>query len=236
MDNANSGDGAGVAGASRPFIIATSILRCVVVAVGVQSVNALLIRLNVDTTPGFLWSSVLALGISYAVLVRSSRWFRPAPSVRPLSVPTALSLCAILVVTLVAIAIAGMALVYGQALRHGIQLPGDGFPGTAAVRAIISLTVVVCAGFIEEAAFRGAIQLRLQEVVGAHRAEFIAGVLFVVMHADRLASTPAALLFIAVFAFACGRLAAVTQTARYSALTHSLVNAVLVVIALALKE
>lgn len=200
MDNAKSGDGAGVAsvpGASRPFIIATSILRCVVVVVGVPFVNALLIRLNVETNPGFVWSSVVALGISYGVLVRTSRWFRPAPSVRPLSVPTALSLCALLVVTLVAIAIAGMALLYGQGLRHGQLIqPWDRFPGTAAVHAIISLTEVVSAGFIEEAAFRGAVQLRLQEVVGAHRAEFIAGVLFVVMHADRLANTPAALIFL----------------------------------------
>jgi membrane protease YdiL (CAAX protease family) len=153
-------------------------------------------------------------------------------------VPAALFLCAILVVTLVAVAIAGMALLYGQGLRHGQPIPPWGqFPGTAAARAIISLTVAVCAGFIEEAAFRGAIQLRLQDVVGAYRAEFIAGVLFVVLHADRLwLGTPAALLFITVSAFANGRLAAVTQTARYSALTHSLVNGVLVVILLALKE
>ena len=57
----------------------------------------------------------------------------------------------------------------------------------------------------------------------------IAGTLFVLLHGFVIAKNPWQMPFLAFSGFANGRVAAATQTVRYSALSHGLSNGILVV-------
>ena len=122
-----------------------------------------------------------------------------------------------------------MALVSGDALIHGrIELSGDQYHTTAALRAGVSLTVPVMGAFCEEAGVRGALQLRLQHVIGPLWAEILAATVFVVLHGLVIAKSPWQLPFLALAAIANGRLAALTQRVGYSVLSHGLSNGILI--------
>jgi membrane protease YdiL (CAAX protease family) len=135
----------------------------------------------------------------------------------------------LLATAIAAVALLSMGLVAHDALIHGrIGMSGDQYR-TAAIRAGVSLTGPVMASFYEEAAIRGALQLRLQHVIGPLRAEILSGIVFVVLHGLVIAKSPWQIPFLVFSAFANGRLAAVTQTVGYPALSHGLSNAILVV-------
>jgi membrane protease YdiL (CAAX protease family) len=210
--------------------IASSIIWCVVVSAGTDVLVAMMVYLNTrigDTVP---WFIVPAFALSLVVLRRSRRWFEPLPSVRPPS--TAISaLAGVLIgIAIAVVTLLFVALLSHDALMHGrIALVGDQYRTTAAIRAGVSLTVPVMASFYEEAGVRGALQLRLQHVIGPLWAEILAGTMFVVLHGFVIAKNPWQVTFLAFSAFANGRLAAVTQTVKYSVLSHGLSNGILVV-------
>src|SRR2546430_1630005 len=89
--------------------------------------------------------------------------------------------------------------------------------------------VTVMAELYEEAGARAALQLRLQHVIGPVSAEVLAGIVFVVLHGFVIAKSPWQVPFLALSAFANGRLAAVTQTVGYPVLSHGLSNGILMV-------
>jgi membrane protease YdiL (CAAX protease family) len=106
-----------------------------------------------------------------------------------------------------------------QPLAAEIRLPGDRMPGTALFRALASLAIFASAAFVEEAAVRGQVQSRLQELLPPAAAEVIADVLFVLLHFLRFA-TPGEVLFVSILSIVCGRVAALTQSIRWPIVVH----------------
>jgi membrane protease YdiL (CAAX protease family) len=220
----------------RAQVIASSIVWCVMVSVGTDVLVALMVRLNTQLGDRFPWFIGPALVLSIVVLRRSRHWFEPMPAVRLPSTAVATLAGAVVGVAIAAVTLLTAALLAHDAFVHGrIVLVGDQYRTTVAVRAGVSLTVPVMASFYEEAGFRGALQLRLQSVIGPIRAEILAGTMFVLLHGFTIAKNPWQVVFLAFCGFANGRLAAITQTVRYSVLSHGLSNAILVVTYVALR-
>jgi membrane protease YdiL (CAAX protease family) len=212
------------------FVLATSAAMCVVVAAGSGVLVAMMVYLNTGIWNTFPWFIAPAFALSLAILILSRRWYEPLSSVRPPS--TAISaLASVLVgIAITVVTLLSATLLSHDALVHGrIELVGDQYRATAAIRAAVSLTVPVMASFYEEAGVRGALQLRLQHVIGPLWAEILAGTAFVLLHGFTIARSPFQVTFLAFAAFANGRLAAVTQTVKYSVLSHGLSNGILVV-------
>lgn len=211
-------------------LIVTSIMLCLLVAVGTDVLVVLMVYLNTWVGDSFPWFIAPAFALSLAVLRRSRRWYKPLPLVRPPSTAISLLASVLLAIAIAAVTLLSVALVSGDALMHGrVELYGDQYRTTAAIRAGVSLTVPVMASFCEEAGVRGALQLRLQHVIGPIWAEILAGTVFVVLHGFVIAKNPWAVPYLAFSAFANGRLAAVTQTVGYPVLSHGLSNGIIMV-------
>jgi membrane protease YdiL (CAAX protease family) len=215
-------------GVARYTVIANSLLLCLAVAVGTEVVVTALVYLNVWLGAALPWFIAPALALSLFVFRRSGRWYVPSSLVRPPSAAMSV-LASVLVATAIAAAsLLCMALVSGNPLMHGrIGLYGDQYHTTGTIRTAVSLTLPVTGALCEEAGVRGALQLRLQQVVGPLSAEILAGTVFVVLHSFIIARSPLQLPFLAFAAIANGRLAAVTQRVGYSALSHTLSNGIL---------
>lgn len=210
---------------------------CVVVGVGTDVLVALMVYLNTRLGDQFPWFIAPACALSWAVLRQSRLWFEPLPSVRPPSTAISTLISVLLGIAIAVITLLCVDLLSHDAFIHGsIVLAGDQYRTTAAVRAGVSLTVPVIASFYEEAGVRGALQLRLQHVIGPRRAEILAGTVFVALHGLVIAKNPWQVAFLAFSAFANGRLAAVTQTVKYSVLSHGLSNGILIVTYVLLRE
>jgi membrane protease YdiL (CAAX protease family) len=215
---------------ARSEVIASSLVWCLVVGLGTDVLVAVMVSLNIWLGDGFPWFIAPAFALSLAVLRRSRRWYKPLSSVRPPS--TAISVLAgvFLAMAIAAAALLSMGLATHDALIHGrIAMEGDQYLTTAAIRTGVSLACPVMASFYEEAAIRGALQLRLQHVIGPLRAEILAGIVFVLLHGLRIEKNPWEIPFLAFSAFVNGRLAAVTQTVGYPVLSHGLSNAILMI-------
>jgi membrane protease YdiL (CAAX protease family) len=210
--------------------IGSSITLCLSAAVGTDILVTFMAYLNTRLGDGFPWFIAPAFALSWSVMRRSRRWYQPLAPIRLRSTP----IC-VLTGVLFGIGIAGagllsMASLYHDAFVHGrIAVPGDQYHTTAAVRAGISLTVPIMGPFYEEAGVRGALQFRLQHLIGPLWAEVLAGIAFVALHGFVIAERPWQIPFIAFAAFANGRLAALTQTVRFPVLSHALSNAILMV-------
>ena len=203
---------------------------CVVVSVGTDVLIAVMVRLNIWLGDGFPWFIAPAFALSLTVLMRSRRWYKPLASVRSPSTGISVLASVLLATAIAAASLLSMGLVAHDALIHGrIVMSGDQYHTTAAIRAGVSLTVPVMASFYEEAGVRGALQLRLQHVIGPVRAEILSGTVFVVLHGIVIAKSPWQVPFLAFSAFANGRLAAVTQRVGYPVLSHGLSNGILIV-------
>jgi membrane protease YdiL (CAAX protease family) len=233
---ANEEQDPGLSTAARTRRIASSILLCVVVAIGTDVLVALLVQLNTRFGDAFPWFIAPAVTLSLAVLTGSRRWYQPLPSVNPPSTAKSVLASVFLGMAIAVIALLFDGLHARDAVIHGrIALGGDQYSTTAAVRAGVSLTVPVMAAFYEEAGVRGALQLRLQQVLGPLWAEILAGTVFVFLHGLTIVKQPWQIPFLALSGFANGRLAAVTQTVKYSALSHGLSNGILVVTYIVLR-
>ena len=217
-------------------VIAESIVWCLLIAVGIDILIALMVRLNIWLADGFPWFIAPAFALSLTALRRSRRWYEPLPSVRPPSTAIAV-LASILVATAIAAAsLLSMALASHDAFIHGrIVLSGDQYHTTGAIQAGVSLTAPIMASFYEEAGVRGALQLRLQHVIGPLRSEILAGSIFLVLHGFAIAKSPWVVPFLAFSAFANGRLAAVTQTVGYPVLSHGLSNGIVMITGVVLR-
>ena len=226
----NEGPRPALSTAARWRLTAGSIMLCVLVAVGTDVLVALLVLLNTRIADAFPWFIAPALAVSLVALTGSRRWYEPLPPVRA---PATAKY--VLASVLLGMAIAVTALLFDglharDALIHGrIALGGDQYSTTAAVRGGVSLTVPVMAAFYEEAGVRGALQLRLQHVIGPLWSEILAGSVFVLLHGLTIAKNPWQIPFLAFSGFVNGRLAAVTQTVKYSALCHGLSNGILAI-------
>ncbi|TLY99507.1 MAG: CPBP family intramembrane metalloprotease [Gammaproteobacteria bacterium] len=226
----NYGPGPASRKPARSEVIASSILLCVLVGVGTDVLVTVMVYLNAWAGPAFPWFIAPALAISFAVFRRSRGWYKQLPTVRPPSKAVSALASVLLGAAIAAAALLSVALVSRDALLHGrIELTGDHYHTTAALRAGVSLTVPVMAALYEEAGARAALQLRLQHVIGPVSAEVLAGIVFVVLHGFVIAKSPWQVPFLALSAFANGRLAAVTQTVGYPVLSHGLSNGILMV-------
>ena len=233
---ANEEQDPGLSTAARMRRIASSILLCVLVAIGTDVLVALLVQLNTLFGDAFPWFIAPALALSLAVLTGSRRWYEPLPSVKPPSTAKCVLASVFLGMAIAAVTLLSEALLLHDAFKHGrIALPGDQYSTTVAIQTGVSLTVPVMAAFYEEAGVRGALQLRLQHVIGPLWSEILAGTVFVLLHGIIIAKNPWQIPFLAFSGFANGRLAAATQTVKYSALSHGLSNGILVVTYIGLR-
>jgi len=202
----------------RSLFLASSVLMGVAVPVVVYTCIAFLAQINFRIGAGTPWFVIPALAITWGTLVLADKAFRAGPPSSSASTFALLMICGAISICLGAIALAFMS----AAIRAGQMTLTEG-PGARLLNLAKALTILVAAGPIEEAAVRGLMQLRLQKVMHPLWAEVLADTVFVLGHLPRLA-IPGEAPFLVLLAISNGRLAAVTQTTRYSALVHSLAN------------
>jgi hypothetical protein len=139
------------------------------------------------------------------------------------------------------VAITGVTLLSGAllssgALTHGrIELIGDPYRAVPVLGTWVSLTLPLMASCYEEAAIRGALQLRVQYALGSFWSEVLAATVFLGLHGFTIAKQPWQICFLAFAALTNGRVAAMTQTVKYPALSHALSNGALTLIYIALR-
>jgi len=194
------------------------VLSCVVILIGGLPI-AVVIQINMRLEPAVPWFVVPAGAVALAVLKWTERFVERLPIARQVNPIKMTVLSAILAVVLAAVA---LVLTPHGTLRQG-ALVGDADPAPLGFRIAHTLAWVACVGAVEEGAVRNMVQLKLQRRLKPILAEAIAGMIFVLIHAPRLRSADEIALVLLV-AFVSGRLAAVTQSARYSTIVHSLSN------------
>lgn len=190
------------------------------------------VRINLLSGAGVPWFIVPALVVSFGVVKLSCRWFPVQSAAEKPTVRKAVLMC--LAVTVMMFVITGL-LMSGLPVKiDQLILPGDLEAAPLLFRNAKSLTLLVTAGLIEEAVIRGAVQLRLQKTVRPLWAELLAGIGFVLMHANRF-GTPGELPFVIIMAVANGRLVAMTKTNRYASYSHALTNLFIGVVVLSAR-
>ena len=116
-------------------------------------------------------------------------------------------------------------------LTHGVvKLPGDQLPAPD-LRPVIAATSFVSAAFTEEAAVRGGIQLRLQATLGSYRAEALADVTFVLLHALRLGDARL-LPYLVLISVVNGRLTSLGQRITWPIVTHGTASGIMALVVL----
>ena len=203
------------------YFIAKAVFWCFVLVFVGPFLRGVCVQVNLHLDPQIPWFVAPAAVIAVATFIWSERFAQLPASTASL---TAIKRTIVGVLLALGLCIAGLSLMdHASVLQGRALLPGDPDPAPGLFRAMHSLTLLASAGLIEEGAVRNIVQLRLQREMTPLAAEVIAGVVFILLHWDRW-DTPAEFPFVALVALVCGRLAAVTQSARIAALTHSVAN------------
>lgn len=199
------------------------------IAVLASALLRMFIEINIRIDAAIPWFVVPAAAIAICTLIWSERLAKPVTEVRLPSVPVA---ALVSVGAAAAMVLIGLALTDHSSLTHGlILLPGDRDGAPRLFRFLHSIVALGCAGLIEEGSIRNVVQLRLQHAVKPIVAEAVSDLIFVLLHADQW-QTQGELPFVATVALVNGRLAALTQTARYPALVHSVLNIAIAIVIL----
>jgi membrane protease YdiL (CAAX protease family) len=211
------------------------ILWSAILAIGTAAVASVLIvlfaELNVRIAPNTPWFVLPAAGLAVLSLVLSEGWFEPkTPAVRL----RLAHVIAVIVAISLGLAVIALLLMYHALQTQYLALPGDGAAAPESFRVAKSFTILLGAAVIEESAFRGALQLRLQRVLPVKFAELLADTSFVLVHLSRFGD-PGEVPFVVLLAIVNGRVASATQSVRIPVAIHFLANGLICVAVLKLR-
>lgn len=208
---------------SWPGLILSSTVLCLGAVIGAPFMVAAVTEVNLRIYPDIPWFLIPAVGITLVTLLLSERWFKRRMPEPPRSYFRLVATCVLISVGLAAVALVFM---FGALSRGHLILPGDKSAAPELFRVAKSFSALLSAAVIEESAFRGALQLRLQSVLRPRQAEWVAGLAFVLAHFARF-SDPGEFPLLVLMAFANSRIATMTQSVRYPALIHLLANGII---------
>jgi membrane protease YdiL (CAAX protease family) len=214
------------------YVVVTSIILCVAIVTVFPYLITEFALVNVNASPTVPWFLLPSAGVCFYAVVLGNYLCKRKKIATRISLASSFFMLILGVVGLLLLSLA-LTRWYGY---HFIQiaLPGDKFAASNGMRAFISLAKLGAAGPIEEAAVRGAVQLRVQKVIGIYPAEVLAGVVFIALHFDRL-SLGGELPFVTATAIVCGRFTSITKRFEHAALLHGLANVGSAAIILALR-
>jgi membrane protease YdiL (CAAX protease family) len=207
--------------ANNLVLVALRVAFCLGVILGASVLAGVFIQLNLQLDSTIPWFILPVAVISLTTLRWTERFAERLPRAGRGGFARLAAWSLVLSIVLAAVALVSMGL---SPLRQGrLLLPGDLDAAPPIFRSLHALVLLAYVGPVEEGAVRNIVQLKLQTKMRPLLAEMIAGALFVLIHVTywRIRGE---LPLVILLALVSGRLAAITQNARYSALVHSLSN------------
>lgn len=204
---------------ARPSSLSGSVMFDIIAGIVLAAVGsfavAIAAHLNARFLSDFPW---FLAGVALICLgaLRLANFQRSAVPPR-LAGSRAVSVSMLLAITLGAVAIFLSG--FDSVLSGKSRLPGDVISGPEYLRDLISAGTFFAAAIIEEAAFRGRIQLRIQQHISAAGAEITADAAFILLHFTRFSNHGEAL-FVCLISVVGGRITTMTRGIRWPIVIH----------------